>query len=532
MALDGIVLYKLAQSFRQELPIKINRIIEISSNEIVLNVHHQNKRDNIIIGISANANRIHFSQQNYVSLDHPSNFTMTLRKKLIGGIIYDIIQPEFDRYLIFKIKNLNDLYDEVCYELYVELMGKYANIILVDANNRIVDAFKKIALYENSKRLIQINAKFQKVESQQKTNPFDLQEYNNQKLQGFSPLLEKELNYRLQNNNYQQFIEDIQSSESIFCYQNEFHCIKLTHRNDQYLQLPIHQALDFFYNEQADKDRIRLLESKVYRFIKRELKHYQTKCNKIVSDLAKAENYSYYKDCGDYLFMSGNLNCKGLKEIEVFDYEGNQISIELNEKMNIKDNANKYYQKYQKLKKGIQHLTRELEIAKNKLEYFQIVNQQLDIANQYDIQDIKSELINYGYFKEQNNKAKRSKQKKEIQLYKIQIHDKIILYGKNNIQNAYLTFKVAKKNHTFFHAKDYHGAHVVIDSDQLNEEEIRLCAMIAAYFSGGRNSSSIPIDYCLIKDTKKITGAKVAISNQKTIYIDVDYQVLNQYKIK
>ena len=99
----------------------------------------------------------------------------------------------------------------------------------------------------------------------------------------------------------------------------------------------------------------------------------------------------------------------------------------------------------------------------------------------------------------------------------------ILMVGKNNLQNNFLTFEYARNNYTFFHAKDYHGAHVAVNSDRLNEEVIRMAANIAAYYSSGRLSSSVPVDYCLIKDVKKIKGAKpgfVSIRNQKTIYID------------
>lgn len=533
MALDGIVLNKIYKNLNKELPIRINRISEISCNELIFNVHHNKKRSNIIISISPNSNRINFTDRNYPTLETISNFTTTLRKKLIGGIIYEINQIQYDRFLVLKIKNLNELYDEVEYLLYIELMGKYANIILVDPlTMRIIDAFKKIAIYNNSKRIIQINAPFKEVEIFEKDDPFTIDNYRHLKLQGFSPLLEKELSFRLENKEtFKQFIYEIKNSNELFCYQNEFHIIELKHLNQDLIKLPLDQGLDFFYNQTADKERIKTLENKIYKLIKKELKHFENKIVKISDDLKKAENYDNFKLYGDYLFMSGKLNQKGLSKIQTYDYDSNLIDIDLNPKLSIKENANKYYQKYQKLKKGITHLKRELSLAKEKLEYFKTVNEQIEFSNQSDMQDIKNELINLGFFKENNKHYLKKNQKKIPQLYKVEINEKVILFGKNNLQNAFLTFKTAKKDHYFFHAKDYHGAHVVINSNDLNEEELRLCAMIAGYYSGARNSSSIPIDYCLIKDIKKISGAKVSISNQKTIYIDIDYQILNKYKL-
>ena len=104
-----------------------------------------------------------------------------------------------------------------------------------------------------------------------------------------------------------------------------------------------------------------------------------------------------------------------------------------------------------------------------------------------------------------------------------------ITYGKNNLQNDTLTWKLARKSEYWFHTKDFHGSHVLVHSDRLDEETIRTAAMIAAYYSKGRYSSSVPVVYCQIKDLKKIPGAKpgmVQLTSYKTIYIDPDEEYL------
>ena len=220
------------------------------------------------------------------------------------------------------------------------------------------------------------------------------------------------------------------------------------------------------------------------------------------------------------LYTYSNINQKGLKEVELIDYEGNNRLIKLDPKLSIKDNANKYYNTYQKKRKGKTYILEQIDIANNELTYFESLNEQLSIANYSDALDIKEELEKYGYLKQKTNKNKK---KKKVNLYQLKVKDHTITFGKNNIQNAYLTFEYAKANNMWFHAKDYHGTHLVIDTDNPDEEMIRLCANLAAYFSKGRYSSSVPVDYCLVKDIKKIKGAKpgfVSIRNQKTIYID------------
>ena len=161
--------------------------------------------------------------------------------------------------------------------------------------------------------------------------------------------------------------------------------------------------------------------------------------------------------------------------------------------------------------------------------YLEGINEELLIANHIDAEQIKEDLINNGYIK---TKVK-PKNKKKISLYQIKLGKSTITFGKNSIQNNYLTFTYANKKDYFFHAKDYHGSHVVVNTDKLDEKTIRFAANIAAFYSKGRLSSSVPVDFCSIKDVKKIKGGKlglVSIKNNKTIFIDpesIDESLIN-----
>lgn len=531
MNIDGIILNKINKLFIENLPMKINKITGISDTDLVINVRCSGQRKNIFISTHSVNNRIHFTNKNYLASDYPSNFVMVLRKYLNNGIIYDVVQNDYDRYLIFKIKSIDELYDDIYLSLYIELMGKYANAILVnDQSNKIIDALKKIPPFENTKRTIQVGANFINIPPQEKINPFKIDEAPDnltKELQGFSPLLEKEVLYRIGNNEkFVQIMKDIETSQQIYVSKNNFHLIALNHLDDNHQCYKIEEAFDIIYDQATQKTLIKAIANDLFKIVKRQIKHFQTKIIKLQQSILEANGADKFKEAGDYLFMSGKLQLKGIDNIDVYDYDGKVINILLNPKLNIKDNANKYYQRYQKLKKGLSYQEKELDIANKNLDYFLSLNEQLEFSNYNDALEIKDELIKLGYLKAQKQKRNSKKNHKNPNIYKVIFNDKLIMFGKNNIQNSFLTFKIATKKQTFFHAKDYHGAHVVIDSDNPSEAEIRLCAQIAAYFSGGRNSSSIPVDYCLIKDVKKITGAKAAITNQKTIYIDVDFDLL------
>lgn len=531
MALDGIILNKEYIDLKERLPIRINRISQVSQNEIVFNVHTERKRTNLIISCHSLYNRIHLTDHEYKGYDEPSGFIMLLRKHINNGIIEEIEQNNYDRYLVLKIRALDDLYDERHYRLHVELMGKYANVILVDENNKIMDALKRIPPFENNKRTVWPGADFTYPDSQMKTDPFSVAEADPniplvKQFAGFSPLLAKEIEYRLSNQSFKEIMDEISNSHELYVANTNdeciFHVIPLLHLGLAYKTYEINRGFDYIYFSLEEKERIKHVTGDLNKFTKRQIKHYETKLVKLNSSLVEAENCENLRECGDLLYTYSNLNTKGLKFVDLVDYENNPIKVTLDPKLSVKENANRYYTNYQKKRKSQKYLLEQIEIAENELEYFVAIAEQLLIANYNDAMMIKDELIKYGYLKI-NQKRRPAKKKNEWHLYQIKFKDHLVTFGKNNLQNETLTFDYAKNNYTWFHAQQFHGAHLCVDTDTPDEDTIRFCANLAAYFSNGRHSSSVPVDYCLVKHIKKIKGSKaglVSIKNYKTIFID------------
>ena len=528
MALDGITLSAIQNDLIKHLPIRINKISQTSKTDIIFSVVcHGSKRYSLIISTNSNYCHIRLSNKNYPTYNDASSFTMLLRKHILNGIIYEISQYDYDRYLLIKIKSRNEIYDETNYTLSIELMGKYANIILVDDKGIIVDALKKIPPYENNNRTILPNVKFTLPDKQNKKNPFNEKEANLnesfvKQFQGFSKLLETEVRHRLNKDNFISIMSLIKNSNKIYIHTNkdtsEYHIIPLTHISNNYKEYSIIEGLDKVYYSISEKDRIKTISNDLFKIVKSQIKHFETKLYKLKISLDNTNNLLEDKSYADILYMQDNLNQKGLEKIEACDFNNEKIIIKLDPKYSIKENANKYYSKYQKKKNGKVFIEEQISIANNELEYFNSIIDQLKIADYIDALDIKEELNKLGYLKNKTNNKKKG-----ITLYQIKVDNYTITFGKNNIQNNHVTFDYAKNNYTWFHAKQYHGAHVVVNSNELNEKIIRICANIAAYYSKGRYSSSVPVDYCLVKDIKKIKGAKpgfVSFKNYKTIYID------------
>lgn len=525
MAIDGIILNKIKKNIEEHLPMHINKVSSFSNTEICINVHSSNKRKSLILSMHPEYCHIRLSNKTYNDFNSPSPFIMILRKYLTNGIVTDIKQYNYDRYLHLYIKNLNELYDSKNYLLVVELMGKYSNIILIDQDsNKIIDAYKKVPPQETSKRIIMPNVLYEQIDPQIKEDPFNKPNINIEnslveQLQGFSKILEKEVRNRLKEASFESIMEEIDKSNKIYISESNYHIIPLKHLEEEYKEYDLIEGLDEIYYQKNEKEKIKIATDDIYKLVNKQIKHEKEKLAKLNNHLLSNDTYDEDKAFGELLFTYSNLNEKGLKEINVND--GNkEVKIKLDPKLSIKQNANKYYQKYTKKKKGIVYLNEQIESINNNIKYLEKINEELSIANHLDAALIKEDLIKNGYIKVKKQVNKKSN---KINIYQISFNNHLITFGKNSIQNDYLTFKYAKKNHTFFHAKDYHGSHVIVDSDNLDEKTIRYAANLAAYFSKGRLSSSVPVDYCLVKDIKKISGASlglVSIRNNKTIYID------------
>ena len=529
MALDGIILSKIKEDLEAYLPIRINRISQTSATEVVFNVHADNVRTNLAISLHSNYNHICLSNKNYTTYNDPSTFVMVLRKYLLNGIIYRIEQFGYDRYLLLHVRARNELYDEKEYVLSVELMGKYANLILVSDENRIIDALKKIPPYENTRRTILPGAAFTLPEKQDKQDPYcpsdiSLDESLVNQIQGFSKLLENEVRYRMSALTYEEIMKQVKESKHLYLTRvsdkYEFHVIPLTHLEKEAVQWNIQEGLDEVYYRDDEKERIRNISDDPFKVVRRQIKHFETKIRKLNVSLEEALNLQGDKENGDLLYTYENLEQKGLKQLEISDFNGEMKQIALDPKLSIKGNANRYYSLYQKKRKGKSHIEEQIGIAEKELEYFESISEQLSIADYADALDIREELSRYGYLKKNISKNKK---KKKVNLYQISVDGYVITFGKNNIQNSYLSFEYARSNDTWFHAKQFHGSHVTVNTDKPSEKIIRICANLAAYYSKGRYSSSVPVDYCLVRDLKKVKGAKsgfVTFKNYKTIYID------------
>ncbi len=541
MALDGILLSRIVSQITPVLPARIQKIYQISNTEVLFQIHGKSGKQQLLVSCHSVYNRLLITKRSYPTPSEPDNFVMVLRKYLEGASMESIAQAGLDRWCTLMIKRRNNLGDLESVRLVIELMGKYANLILVGSDGRIIDALKRIPPFENSKRIIMASAPFTPMPPQDKKDPFVTECVDpdiplTKQFAGFSPFLSKEVEYRMAHGqSFSAIMKEIAASNDLYIASNgdnpEFHCIALTHLSDC-RKYPLFDGFDVLYYHREEKERIKQITGDLYHFVRRELKHQKTKLPRLLNEYDQALDCDKWKKWGDLLYTWNISDTKGKKQIQLQDYESDDvITVPLDEKLDGRGNARRCFNKYSKLKKGQVYLQEQIAICENEISYFEGLLEQLDQADFETAGEIKKELIKLGYMKEKKNVRKKKKQDDTPKVSTIVSPSGIsISYGRNNLQNDALTWHMARKNEIWLHAKDYHGAHVIIHADSPDEETIRLAAMIAAYFSGGRQSSSVPVNWCPVKNLKKIPGAKpgmVQLGSYRTIYIDPDPDVLS-----
>lgn len=534
MPIDGCFIHYLSNELNNTLKnAKINRIYQPSQMDTILEVRSNNKNYKLLISSNLNTPRIHLTNYDFQNPSTPYNFCMVLRKYIERGIITNILQYENDRIIKIDIASHNELDDEVSYSLIFEMMGRNTNLILVDSNYIIIDSIRKLSPSLDNERIILPHAQYIYKESLNKVNPFNINESSDLlDLQGLSKILRNKFN-SLNYTEIQTFLNQ-KLNPVIFLNNDKLdfyaypicdNCKILSSYNT------LSELLESFYQEKLEVNKSNSYELET--LVKKEIKKSLVLKEHLEEDLLTAKENLLLQDKG--ILLQANLYKvhKGDKEVIVNNFLNNneEITITLDPLLDPSVNLNKIFNKVKKAKSALVKVNEQLDKVKNELDYLNNILFELSIASNDEIDQIKKDLFDTGYIKKKKLNLSR---KIKINILHYEVEDCIIYVGKNNMQNDYLTHNIASSNDLWFHAKDIPGSHVIIkvpnnEKDyNFSENLIRTAANLAAYYSKGKTSSSVPVDYTLVKYIKKIPGVKgyhVTFTHQKTIYIDpVEYK--------
>ncbi|MEH7456848.1 NFACT RNA binding domain-containing protein [Bacillus sp. JJ1127] len=568
MAFDGLFTRAITHEIANSLQTgRISKIYQPSKYEILLHIRANGKNQKLILSAHPTYARVHLTNQSYDSPALPPMFCMLLRKHLEGGFIENIEQIDLERIIQITIRSRNEIGDESLKTLVIEIMGRHSNIILVDAKtNVILDSLKHVSLAVNRHRTVYAGAEYVAPPAQHKINPLQIETEagfirpldflsgNMDKqlvgaFMGISPLFAKEVVKKagLVNENalsaaffsLQKPLQVHQYTPTMITANGKefFYLFPLTHlKGDEKAFPSVSELLDRFFFGKAERDRVKQQAHDLERFMHNEKTKNEKKLIKLEKTLQDAGKAGKYQLFGELLTANMYALKKGDNEIEVVNYydeNGGTVKITLDPLKTPSENAQRYFQKYQKAKNSVAIVEEQIEKTNEEILYFDSLLQQMEAASAKDIEEIREELAEEGYIR--NRKAKNAKKKptKPVLDKYIASDGTEILVGKNNKQNDYLTTKFARRDEIWLHTKDIPGSHVVIRSVEPAEETLLEAAKLAAYYSKAKESSSVPVDFTKIRHVKKPSGAKlgfVTYDNQQTLYVTPDADTVMKLK--
>ena len=546
MALDGLMLHHLVKEIDFLKGGKIGKITQVGNNDFLFVVRSLSKNNKLFVSLERNQYRIAVTDNEYIAPKDATMFTMLLRKHFEGGTISDIYQQDLDRIVVFKILKTNEFGDKKDKYLIIELMGKNSNLIIADENFVIIDSLRKNGISEDGRTILAkalyttpLNNKYNifnlSDESIKELYENNVNDYKDiiASFSGFSPVVAKYIfNQKAPVNE----LISLKNKEVIPCIcsidnKEDFLCFEFGNIIKKYDS--ISQLLEEYFYKKTIANEVMEKSNNLKTHITHTLKRLKNKVVKLNEELQEAIDSEKYRVYGELIINNLYLiKNEKMSEITLFNYYDNKdITIPLDTKYSVKENANRFFSRYQKSKKAISYINEQIQIARNEIEYLELILIQITNANVNDIEQIKQELIENHYLKKTNNKnTKQRKEKIEILTYYTSTKTKILV-GKNNIQNEYITHKLAKPNDMWYHVKDAPGSHILVVDPQNTEEEIRTAALLAAYYSTYQTSSSVAVTYTLARYIKKIPGKRncfVTFTNEKTIYIDPDIEIINK----
>ncbi len=573
MPFDGILLKSIVHELNHKIKNgRVDRIFQPEKDEVVLSIRTMEANYKLLLCSNPNIPRLHLTCQKKENPLAPPNFCMVLRKHLQGAKIIRIDSFGYERIVAIDFETTNELRDQKTKRIIVEIMGKHSNIMLINENNKIIDAIKHVDHETSRVREIMPARPYTLPPVQDKLEPnsvdidtlFENKEIDERmdnflvsKIMGFSPFIARNLcsvanipftsklssispekleGLILHLKNFQRriitdsFLPCLTFKKDSLKTPSDFYCFDLpVFENVKYFN-SMSEACEEFYQQKDSIERLKqkkfFLNKSIHNAKERLLKKINI-YTKNIEDVADRQQYKLFGDLLLAFIHSIPTDADKVTLSNFYSDNFEDIEIPLEPFLTPQKNAANYYKKYNKSKRTFVNSSSLLHICQDELDYLDHVTFALENSQtNAEIEEIKEELLMEGILKIKALPKPKSKKGERGRLFLkyISTDGYTIFVGKNNLQNDKLTLKESSSNDIWLHAKDIPGSHVIIKKQQgdIPIDSIKEAALIAAYHSKAKYSSNVPVDYTLVKNVKKPGKAKpgmVTYSNQKTIYV-------------
>ena len=521
---------------------KINKIVQQNNDNIVLTVY-KGKVFRLLISVDPSNPRINLlNNETDAPLTAP-NFCMLLRKHLSSATIEKIELAIFDRIVKITFNSSQEFFDAKQKVMYVELMGRYSNIILTE-DNKVLGANRGVNVFDNGVRPLIVNKPYVLAPTGEKREPKDqtlidyFEEFSEKKgdlgeyifgsVLGLSKITAGEIahNFYLKygSENSQNFGKNLYDFLNDFIYNSKPNpCIvkseetikdvlcfdyKTVEGKRQFFESVLDADNEYFIKKTVQKTYA-IQKERLTTIVSTQIKKVKKRLSAILSRKKDAENAEQNRLFGELILANIYKVKKGDKTLNVVNYyDGLACEIPLNPDLSPSQNSNAYYKKYTKQKRALLSLESQENIAREELEYLSVILEEISLSETIkELLFVKEEMKNYGLIKEEN---KSQKKKEEPILRTYCVEGFTVLVGRNNIENDKITFS-AKPTDIWLHAKAFHSSHVIIKNPTENAvpySVIKTSAEICGYYSKARESGNTEIVFTLKKFVKKTPKGK------------------------
>jgi predicted ribosome quality control (RQC) complex YloA/Tae2 family protein len=567
MAFDACMMRAVLTEYKKEFQdAKIEKVLQPRNDEIDLVIHSGRVSRRLVFNVGPNAPRLQLSDAVKENPLKAPMLCMFLRKHIMGGRITEVRQPGFDRIAEFTVSCYDEMGFPTTKKLVCEIMGKYANLIVLDSEDKVVTAMKIVDFAASSVRQVLPGLGYQLPAKQDKLSPLEISEaqfferlaefpggrsgekFITSTYSGIATQIAHELVFRasggidtpvesIDKNRFWQVVSEWHSlltdeeySPTVVCDSTgkpiDYSYMDITYLSGDVTKLKfdtLRQLFDMYFEEKDRLERIHQRAHDLIVLLSNATARTERKLAIQRESLAESERAAEYKRFGDLITANIYQLKRGMESFVTVDYYDEscpEVEIKLDPRLDPSRNAQRMYKLYSKAKKAKEVLTEQIEMWEKELVYLESVRAFLDRAeSEQDLTDIREELYRSGY----SSRLKGYKPQKQVKLRPMQYKTTggyPLIVGRNNIQNDELTFRIASKQDIWFHVKDIPGSHVIMitDGEEPSEVDYTEAAELAAYYSKAAAGELVPVDYTLVKNIKKPQGAKPGYVIYKTNY--------------
>ena len=579
MPLDAICLRAVVDEIRPQLAgNRIEKIQQPSRDQIVLVLRGSRR---LLLNAGANQPRIHMTAQLRDNPAQPPMFCMLLRKYIGNGRIVDVEQAPLERVVTLTIDAMDELGEMSRYRLVLECMGRHSNLILVAPEGHVIDCMRRVDFEMSQQRQVLPGLFYHLPPAQEKLSPLTVEGEEFQRLlaicppetpldrwlldtfTAISPLIARELVFRACGSTDARAQEEKGRLWDVFAAWQKsvnegFMTPQILLRDGKYSDftyLAVQQygryvacreeesfsvLLDGFYEGREQAERVRQKGQDLLKTVTNARDRVRRKIALQEKEYAQTQDRDKLRVCGELLTANFYRMERGASKVTVENYyepECPSVEIRLDPRLSPQENAAKYFKQYNKAKTAEKILTEQLHKGREELAYLESVLQQLSQAEaEQDFNDIRAELTDGGYIRSRGKKQPGFQRASKPREFRSSTGLRILV-GRSNRQNDQLTGKLAGPRDIWLHTQKIHGSHVILCTEgaEPDAKSLEEAAMLAAYYSQGREGGKVPVDYTPVRYVKKPSGARpgmVVYTTYQTMYVSPDGELVKRLSVK